>query len=50
MTVFESTSDFVIRSGASLSEVKDLWWDRMKDLGWVFLRSRLFTTRFANGH
>ncbi|KAK0761960.1 hypothetical protein N5P37_004760 [Trichoderma harzianum] len=34
MPVFESSSDFTVRSGTSLDEVKDLWWDRMRDLGW----------------
>ncbi|RFU82177.1 hypothetical protein TARUN_10 [Trichoderma arundinaceum] len=34
MRVFESSSDFTVRSGAALSEVKDLFWERMKDLGW----------------
>ncbi|KAL6895168.1 acyl-CoA N-acyltransferase [Trichoderma longibrachiatum] len=34
MPVIESTPDFTIRSATSLDEVKDLWWSRMRDLGW----------------
>ncbi|KAL7947134.1 acyl-CoA N-acyltransferase [Trichoderma barbatum] len=34
MSVLESESDFVVQSGSSLVEVQDLWWSRMRDLGW----------------
>ncbi|OSZ99858.1 GCN5 N-acetyltransferase [Trichoderma parareesei] len=34
MPVIASKPDFIIQSASSLNQVKDLWWSRMRDLGW----------------